>query len=204
MEMERAAEAAREGDIAYFQSLPAEKVTTLCYKKDEDGRSLLHTACTSGSVELVGILLERSKASSINDQDDDGWTPLMSSVSCGHEAIVKLLLGAHAQVDQVNSSGRTALFYAASKGKPDIIQLLLQAGSSPTIKDCTGGIPLHRAAGAGHLKAIEVLLQVTPRHMINARDKSELTPALVAMQAGHSAAVAMLDRFTCEANVFSE
>lgn len=38
----------------------------------------------------------------------------MSAVSCGHEAIARLLIGLGAVVDQANSSGRTPLHYAVS------------------------------------------------------------------------------------------
>lgn len=38
----------------------------------------------------------------------------MFAVSCGHEAIARLLIGLGAVVDQANSSGRTPLHYAVS------------------------------------------------------------------------------------------
>lgn len=184
--------AAREGNISYFQSLPDEELKVLCRKKDEDGRSLLHWACTSGNVDIVRLSIEKSEPSTRGAQDEDGLTPLMSASSCGHEQVVKILLDAGANVDQANSGGRTSLFYAASKGKQDVVQLLLQAGACTTIKDCTGAIPLHRATGAGRLEALRVLLQAKPRHMIDARDKAGATPWMVAMEAGHAAAARML------------
>lgn len=41
-----------------------------------------------------------------------GWTPLQSAVSCGHEEVVALLLRLGADVGAANSGGRTALHYA--------------------------------------------------------------------------------------------
>lgn len=44
-----------------------------------------------------------------------GWTPLQSAVSCGHEEVVALLLRLGADVGAANSGGRTALHYAVRR-----------------------------------------------------------------------------------------
>jgi len=41
-----------------------------------------------------------------------GWTPLHSAVSAGHEGIVDLLITNGADVNAANSGGRTSLHYA--------------------------------------------------------------------------------------------
>ncbi|GIL69536.1 hypothetical protein Vretifemale_464 [Volvox reticuliferus] len=111
--MDKAAERAREGDLPYFESLPADELMRLCRRKDEDQRSLLHSAALSGCVELLQLLVARgAAAAAVNDQDDEGWTPLQSAASCGHEAVVDLLLQLGARVAETNSGGRTALHYA--------------------------------------------------------------------------------------------
>lgn len=69
--MERAAEEARAGNLAYISSLPAEDLSRLLQRVDEDGRTLLHAACTSGSLHLVQFLLERGAASAVNQLDEE-------------------------------------------------------------------------------------------------------------------------------------
>jgi hypothetical protein len=44
-----AADAAARGDVAFFASLPDDKLQPLLARKDEDGRTLLHTAAGAGA-----------------------------------------------------------------------------------------------------------------------------------------------------------
>lgn len=64
-------EAARSGDLPYFQGLPADQLAPLLRRKDEDERSLLHTACGSGNLELVQLLVERGAGGVVNDADEE-------------------------------------------------------------------------------------------------------------------------------------
>ena len=191
--MQRAADAAREGNAQNFMDMNDEDLQALCSQKDEDGRTLLHSAAVGGNLLLVQLLIDRCSASNaVSTADPDGWTPLMSAVSCGHEEICKLLLSLGADPSAVNKQGRTALHYAASKGRVGIIKLLLQSGAVATSKDCLGALPLHRAAAAGHSDAIKELLAATPRHLINAKDASGATSLLLAASCGHQAAAIVL------------
>lgn len=61
-------EAAHKGDLAYFEKLGDGIRPTA---KDEDGRSLLHVACTSGNVELVRFVAEKGGKACINEQDEE-------------------------------------------------------------------------------------------------------------------------------------
>ncbi|GIL69535.1 hypothetical protein Vretimale_13554 [Volvox reticuliferus] len=180
--MDKAAERAREGDLPYFESLPADELMRLCRRKDEDQRSLLHSAALSGCVELLQLLVARgAAAAAVNDQDDEGWTPLQSAASCGHEAVVDLLLQLGARVAETNSGGRTALHYAASKGKTGVVRQLLVAGAPANAADATGSTPLHRAASAGKLEVVKVLLELG-RAALDPQDKTGATPLFVAVQ----------------------
>ena len=193
--MERASEAAREGNAQYFLDLNGDELIKLCKKKDEDGRSILHSAVVGGNMHLVQLIVERCGNEKINAQDSEGWTPLMSAVSCGHEAIVKFLLSLSngaADPNIANAQNRTALHYAASKGRVAIIKLLIEAGAQTNIKDVTGCLPLHRAASAGQAEALRELLKHTAKPLINARDTSGATPLLLAAVGGHHAAAIML------------
>ncbi|KAG7671397.1 hypothetical protein Ndes2437A_g04051 [Nannochloris sp. 'desiccata'] len=190
--MERAAEAAREGNAQYFFNLGDDELIKLCQKRDEDGRSLLHSAVVGGNMHLVQLLVERCGNERINSQDSEGWTPLTSAVSCGFEEIVKYLLSLGADPNSTNAQNRTPLHYAASKGRVPIIKLLIEAGAKTNTKDIAGWLPLHRAASAGRAEALRELLLHTSKPLINARDISGSTPLLLAASGGHQAAAVLL------------
>ena len=63
-------EAARKGDLQHFQCL--DDADQFAGKKDEDGRWLLHTACTSGSLDLLQLIVDRCDGKAVvNDSDDE-------------------------------------------------------------------------------------------------------------------------------------
>eukprot|EP00798_Chlamydomonas_sp_ICE-L_P005531 gene5531-4165_t len=157
--MNKAADEARAGHLAYFESLSEEELKGLISKKDEDGRSLLHTAAASGKIELSQFLASKGCDKYIDDADEEGWTPLMSAVSAGHEAAAQLLVSLEAMVNLVNSGGRSAIHYAGSKGSPGMIRLLLKHGAEVGKQDKTGSTALHRAASAGKSEAARILVE---------------------------------------------
>ena len=88
-------------------------VCRLISARDDNGRSLLHWACSGGHKELVQWLLEAG--SEVDARDDSRWTPLIIASSAGHEAVVRLLLGAGANINACTDQGRSPLLYAASR-----------------------------------------------------------------------------------------
>lgn len=69
--MDKAVEAARTADLGYFQALEPDALQKLCKKKDEDQRSLFHTACANGNLELVQLLGANGGLRQVNDEDDE-------------------------------------------------------------------------------------------------------------------------------------
>jgi 26S proteasome non-ATPase regulatory subunit 10 len=90
--MDKAAEKARTGDLSFFETLDGAELSRLVKRTDEDGRSLLHSAATSGNLQLVQFLLDNGCREMVNTQDDEGWSPLHSAVSAGHISIAELLI----------------------------------------------------------------------------------------------------------------
>ncbi|KKP02994.1 hypothetical protein THAR02_04925 [Trichoderma harzianum] len=71
----------------------------------------------------------------INSKDETSRTPLLWAATEGHEAIVRLLLGAGAQVDSADSQNLTPLSWAARKGHEAVARLLLDAGAQVDWED---------------------------------------------------------------------
>ena len=57
--VQRASEAAREGNVSFFSSLSDGDWSRLVGAVDADGRSLLHWAAASGHLELAQLIAQR-------------------------------------------------------------------------------------------------------------------------------------------------
>ena len=73
--MDAAADAARSGNVGYFEVLPAEELTRLLAGQDSDGRPLLHSAAASGSLPLTQFIANHGGAKRIDDPDDEVCMP---------------------------------------------------------------------------------------------------------------------------------
>lgn len=62
---------AREGNLEYISSLTQPDLGRLVSLTDEDGRCLLHSGASGGSVPLVNYLLEHGAAATVNQADDE-------------------------------------------------------------------------------------------------------------------------------------
>lgn len=66
-----AAVKAREGDVQYFQNMPAAELNSLLVGRDEDGRTLLHTAAAQGHLKLLQLLIDAGAAKVASKHDDE-------------------------------------------------------------------------------------------------------------------------------------
>ncbi|EEY66262.1 26S proteasome non-ATPase regulatory subunit, putative [Phytophthora infestans T30-4] len=137
--------------------------------KDEDERTPLHWACATGRLDVAEFLLERAKTT-VNVQDDAGWTPLMSAASAGHGDIVGLLLSKGADANLPNENGQIPLHYY--RGRQEIAELLLDYTRDVNQADNTGSTPLMRAIGG----------KPSP---VNTRDVGGNTPLHLAITEGY-------------------
>jgi 26S proteasome non-ATPase regulatory subunit 10 len=192
--MERAAESARAGDVAYFEGLAPEARARLAAPaaRDADGRSLLHSAAAGGSLPLLELLVAAGAAGAVGAADDEGWTPLHSAISAGHEAAAALLLSLGAPADARTAQRRTPLHYAASRGRAPLVAALLAAGADAGARDTGGAAPAHRAAAGGHVAPLRALLAAERAPPVDARDAGGATALLLAAQAGHAPAAVLL------------
>lgn len=128
---------------------------------DHSWLGTLHIAAQKGHLRIVNNLL--TKGVSVDEQDDDGRTPLILAAIGGHSAIVKTLLDNNARVDYIDHEGRSAIHWAAIKCNTEILKMLLDVtkgmrGFDVDAYDNMGWTALHLAVERGFEAGMELLL----------------------------------------------
>ncbi|MBQ7221555.1 MAG: ankyrin repeat domain-containing protein [Synergistaceae bacterium] len=162
-------------------------INSTCARSDQryitNSQTILHRAVYDMYFkcppEYIQMLI--SRGASVNVQDREGYTPLMSA--CVRERginIITLLLDAGAELDVQTKNGETALYFAAGKDDLDVMKLLLERGANPNITDKEGNTPLMKAI-ISHTEAefAEALLDAgADPNIVNAEGDTALTLAL--------------------------
>eukprot|EP01117_Protostelium_nocturnum_P004858 TRINITY_DN175_c0_g1_i1.p1 TRINITY_DN175_c0_g1~~TRINITY_DN175_c0_g1_i1.p1 ORF type:complete len:236 (-),score=86.16 TRINITY_DN175_c0_g1_i1:71-778(-) len=188
-------DAAREGNCAALQMMLDAGQTTID-AKDGDERTAFHWAAAGGQLEVVKFLIKRGAKT--DEEDDSGWSPLMSAVSSANSEVVKVILESGTpDVNRKNETGRSVLHYACSKGNESIVQMLLEKGAKVNVSDSHGNTPLHgvcgnaKASQASREKMLELILKKvnnvdcvnsgkeTPLHIAVIEDHRSLSLKLV-------------------------
>ncbi|KAK6133752.1 hypothetical protein DH2020_032463 [Rehmannia glutinosa] len=138
---------------------------------DEEGWAPLHSAASSGNLNIMEILLNRAF-----DWEDQMFLPL-GEKKAQDDLLQKLKLGA--DVNLKNDGGRTALHYAASKGWLKIAETLVSHGAKLNVKDKVGCTPLHRAASTGSAQLCEFLIEEGAE--VDDVDRTGQTPLMTAV-----------------------
>lgn len=139
------------------------------------GRSVLHFASESGSLEIIDILIKTNDVN-VNQQDECGVTPLIISVRNGLVDCVQILLK-NPKVDPniCDKNGWYPLHYASKLRFTKIVQLLLSKNIDINCRNNDNETPLYVAAKQGNLEIFKILLDredVNP----NAQDKHGASP----------------------------
>ena len=114
---------------------------------DVYGRIPLHYACMHGRVEVVKALLKRDP-STINNKDQDNFTPLIHAVVHHELPCVQQLLMYGARIDPESEADHVPLNLACQYGSTAIAELLL-AKNARILPDAEGLYPQHLVARSG-------------------------------------------------------
>ncbi|KAF0883606.1 PP12C phosphatase, partial [Crocuta crocuta] len=141
-------------------------------------------ACIDENLEVVHFLVEQG--ATVNQADNEGWTPLHVAASCGYLDIARYLLSHGADIAAVNSDGDLPLDLAESDAMEGLLkaeiayrgvdveaakraeeELLLHdtrcwlnGGAMPEARHPrTGASALHVAAAKGYIEVMRLLLQ---------------------------------------------
>lgn len=92
----------------------------------------LHLAVKAGDEEKVKELLSKSKETglhNIDEEDPNGFTPLIEACVAGNESLVKLLLNSGCSAQPPSGSRHTPLRGACVSGQAHLIPVLIEAGA---------------------------------------------------------------------------
>ncbi len=104
----------------------------------------------------------------MNVKNRYGVSPLLLCAEGGNESLVKLLVGAGADVNMSPSgdlalehllSGQTPLYGAAKKGHYHICKYLIESGAQVATQTMTGATPLYTAVEEGHAEICQLLIE---------------------------------------------
>lgn len=158
------------------------------------GESLLVSALRRGRTEIAAALLEAGADPFVNPKADAVW----AAAAHGNREILKLLL--QKPSEELRRSLPAALTAAVMGGHAEVVEDLLKAGADPNLANEAGSTPLIMACSRGMEVISEVLTGQRAQKPtdwaaivaallragadVNARDKSEMTPLLMARAGG--------------------
>ncbi|XP_048258283.1 serine/threonine-protein phosphatase 6 regulatory ankyrin repeat subunit B-like isoform X2 [Haliotis rufescens] len=91
---------------------------------DDGGNNILHLACVSGNVHIVGYLITH-KVADIESRGRFGRTPVMTAAEMGNQKVFDLLVGKGCSLSAVDDDGNNTLHHAAYAGTVGIVNRLL-------------------------------------------------------------------------------
>nr|XP_037289089.1 LOW QUALITY PROTEIN: rabankyrin-5-like [Rhipicephalus microplus] len=161
---------------------------------DNRGRNFLHVAIQKEDIESVLFLLSIHVNIHSRTQDASQLTPLHLAVEAGSEMIVRNLILAGANVNDLTLQKQTALHLAAAKDYSAICSVLIENNIDYDLADSGINNALHVACLKGHLATCRVLLTESRinAEAVNMRGQN---PLHVLCQHGKENAAAIFELF---------
>eukprot|EP00943_MAST-04B_sp_MAST-4B-sp1_P005289 g5289.t1 len=147
----------------------------VCKSLSHNGETLqmktpLHIASAHNSIKSVIFLVKEGKANP-SAVRTFSWTPLMYAASRGHIEVVKILVEANVDIDDVNKENMTALYLAAREGWYHVVVYLLEVGANVNQSATTKRTPLFCALMNDHCNIVKYFINNTDAD-IEGRDSS--------------------------------
>ena len=120
--------AASIGSVRMFNVL-VEKAGEDLFKKESDSESIMRSAISGGSFEIVKILLAKNIPIDM-EANIYGWTPLHYAANKGELALIKLLVEKGVDIDKRTNNGKSAYNIAEEEGYKEALSLIAKLGGS--------------------------------------------------------------------------
>lgn len=142
----------------------------------------------TGDAEAMKKIIKQH-AVNLDEQDDNGVSPLMVTATHGHVEAFRVLVYAGANVKLCNKSGDTAISISELHQNRDLFEKVLLEFALE--KGNNGGFcVLHCAARRGDLGAVRLL--ISRGCDVNIPDEDDYTPLMLAAKEGHSSMCELL------------
>lgn len=125
------------------------------YSKSDFGSTALTGAISSGSLEIVKLLIQHG--ANINENDPNEGYPLTVAAFFRSKVILEVLLKNGAEVNGKDNDENTALILAARDGDIDNVKLLLQYHADKSIKNKSGETALTVSKSANSAEINQLL-----------------------------------------------
>ncbi|XP_046330259.2 ankyrin repeat domain-containing protein 50-like [Haliotis rufescens] len=126
---------------------------------DENNDSLLHHACSGGSVDIVEYVLSVSRKD-INRRGQHGLTPIMMAAYKGNSLAFHLLAEIHCNMSLKSDKNLNIFHIACISGNVEIVECLISKGADMSSE---GGehdrTPISMAAMKGHRMVFDLLVR---------------------------------------------
>ncbi len=120
--------AASIGSVRMFKVL-VEKAGEDLFKKESDNESIMRSAISGGSLEIVKILLAKNIPIDM-EANIYGWTPLHYAANKGKLELIKLLVEKGVDIDKRTKNGKSAYNIAEEEGYKEALSLIAKLGGS--------------------------------------------------------------------------
>lgn len=140
--------------------------------RDDEGFYLLHFVASTGSAELLEMLIRGRDF--IDHLDNNNFTPLMSAIQHDKPENAKLLIKSDADINAVSCEGLSVLHYAVEKQAIEVVRLLIVKRAMIDFKDQRGWTPLMLATEKQDIAMVRILIKHGAD--VNTRDKNLGTP----------------------------
>ncbi len=167
----------RVSEDEIFEDVVLNRVDKLKQFLSEGGNPdrYFHAAVNANAIDCVKIMLTRG--ANINLADDEGVTPLMTSVRVTYRGTIKiteLLIKKGAKVNARAGKGSTALMYASSSVAAHyqdeyvrVVRLLIKNGAQVNIRNQMGATPLTIAQAGKWQKIVAALKKAGAKEQID-------------------------------------
>ncbi|KAB8300991.1 hypothetical protein EYC80_002915 [Monilinia laxa] len=183
--------AAEFGHLSVVSALILSKANPLA--RDDLYENSLHKAARKGHTKIVRELIS-AHPNLIDVPAESNRTALHIAIDRRHEAVVKALIEAGANINSSDKRKLTPLMKAAETNQPEVVHLLVENGANFNAKSFANFTVLSLAASPGNFEGVKELLRAGAD--VNAgKDKFHLRALTVAVACQRENATCIVDEF---------